>query len=117
MCINYFCEVNKMENKWKDIREMIDYSNGGITSKVIEKDNIGDVTLFNMSKETEISEHTSTKAGYIYVVEGDGIFNLEGEEIHMKSGVMIFMAANAKHSLSARENTTFVLILINETKS
>ncbi|MBT7902297.1 cupin domain-containing protein [Candidatus Woesearchaeota archaeon] len=102
-----------MENKWKDVKEMIDYSKGGIISKVVEKNDIGDVTLFNMSKETEIGEHTSTKAGYVYVVEGAGIFTLEGEEIHMKPGVLIFMKANAKHSLSAKENTTFILILNN----
>ena len=100
-----------MENKWKNVREMINYSNGGIMSKVIEKDDIGNVTLFSMSKETEISEHTSTKPGYVYVIEGEGIFNLEGEEIHMKPGVLIFMGANAKHSLSAKEDTTFILIL------
>lgn len=102
-----------MENKWKNISEMINYSNGGIMSKAIEKDDMGDVTLFSMSKSTEISEHTSTKAGYVYVVEGDGIFNLEGIEIPMKPGVLIFMSANAKHSISANKNTTFILILRN----
>ena len=100
-----------MENKWKNVKEMINYSDEGIMSKVIEKNNIRDVTLFCMSKKTELGEHTSTKAGYVYVVEGDGIFNLEGEEIHMKPGVLIFMDANAKHSLSAKEDTTFILIL------
>ena len=97
-----------MENKWKNVREMINYSNGGIMSKVIEKDDIGNVTLFSMSKETEISEHTSTKPGYVYVIEGDGMFNLEGEQIHMKPGILIFMNANAKHSISAKENTSFI---------
>lgn len=104
-------EVNKMENKWKDVKEMINYSNGGIMSKVIEKNDVGDVTLFCMAKGTDISTHTSTKAGYIYVIEGDGIFNLEGEDIYMKPGILIFMGANAKHSLSAKEDTTFILIL------
>ncbi len=100
-----------MENKWQDVTEMINYSAGGIMSKVIAKDDIGDVTLFSMSKGTEISEHTSTKAGYVYVIEGDGIFTLEGEDIPMKPGVLIFMDANAGHSLSAKENTSFILIL------
>ncbi|MBT3298254.1 cupin domain-containing protein [archaeon] len=100
-----------MKNKWEDVSEMIDYSKGGIISKVIEKNDISDVTLFCMSKETEISTHTSTKAGYVYVVEGNGIFNLEGEEIHIKPGILIFMSANAKHSLSAKEDTSFILIL------
>ncbi|MBT4174263.1 cupin domain-containing protein [archaeon] len=100
-----------MENKWKNVSEIINYSDEGIISKVIEKNDVGDVTLFSMSKKTEIGEHTSTKAGYVYVVEGDGIFNLEGEEIHMKPGVLIFMSANAKHSLCAKEDTSFILIL------
>ncbi|MDZ7798700.1 MAG: cupin domain-containing protein [Patescibacteria group bacterium] len=102
-----------MNNKWRNIQEMINYSEEGIISKVIEKDDLGDVTLFSMSKSTEISQHTSTKAGYVYVVEGEGVFNLEGEDILMKSGVLIFMDANAKHSLKANENTTFILILRN----
>jgi len=102
-----------MENKWKNLNEMISYPDEGIVSKVIEKTDAGNVTLFNMAKNTIMGEHTSTKSAYVYVVEGDGIFTLEGEKIIMKSGVMIFLKANAKHSLSAKENTTFILILNN----
>jgi len=101
----------KMENKWKNLKEMINYSDDGIISKVIEKTDEGNVTLFNMGKGTAMSEHTSTKSAYVYVVEGDGIFVLEGKKIQMSPGVMIFMESNAKHSLSAKENTTFILIL------
>ena len=100
-----------MEQAWDNVNEMINYSEGGIMSKVIRQDTAGDVTLFCMSKDTEISEHTSTKAGHVYVIEGDGIFNLEGKEIPMKPGTLIFMNANDKHSLSAKENTSFILIL------
>ena len=99
-----------MKNIW-NIREMINYSDGGIISKVVEKNNTGDVTLFSMSKNTEISAHTSTKSGYVYVIEGEGIFNLESEKILMMPGTFILMDANAKHSLSAKENTSFILIL------
>lgn len=101
-----------MEN-WKNINELINYSQGGIISKVIKKDNVGNVTLFSMAKNTDISTHTSTKAGYVYVVEGNGVFNLEGQEITMAQGVLIFLSANAKHSLIAKENTSFILTLVN----
>ncbi len=80
-------------------------------SKVVQKDQLGDVTLFCMSKDTEISTHTSTRCGYVYVLEGDGIFTLVKEEIQMKPQVLISMAANAKHSIIAKENTSFLLIL------
>jgi quercetin dioxygenase-like cupin family protein len=100
-----------MEKMWENVIKMINYSEKGITSKVIKKNNVGDVTLFCMSKDTEISEHTSTKSGFVYVIEGNGIFNLEGEDIPMNPGTLIFMDANAKHSLSAKHNTSFILIL------
>ncbi|MGV8169703.1 MAG: cupin domain-containing protein [Candidatus Nanoarchaeia archaeon] len=101
----------ELKNNWKNVVEQISYSEGGITSKVMEKNEFGDVTLFCMSKNTSISEHTSTKAGYVYVVEGEGTFVLAGKNIEMKKGVLIFMDANAKHSLNAKENTSFILIL------
>jgi quercetin dioxygenase-like cupin family protein len=97
----------------KKIMKMIEYPNEGISSKVIVKSDDLDVTLFCMAKYTDISDHTSTRAGTVYVIEGDGFFNLEGEDIEMKSGTLIYMKKNAVHSLRANENTTFVLTLIN----
>ena len=101
-----------MEN-FKEIRKMIEYSEQGILSKDILKNNKLNVSLFCMAKGTEISEHTSTKQGFVYVVEGKGIFNLEGEDIEMKPSVLIFMEENAVHSLKADENTAFLLFLFN----
>jgi len=67
-----------------------------------------------LTYHSQISEHTSTKQGYVHVLEGDGVFNLEGEDIEMKKGGFIFMKENAVHSLSANENTAFVLSLVNQ---
>jgi len=106
--LNY--KFNKMENK--NINEMIEYPEEGVLSKEIIKNNKLDVSLFCMTKGTEIGEHTSTKQGYVYVIEGKGVFNLKGEEIKMEKGVFIFMNENAVHSLKAEEDTAFILCLI-----
>ncbi len=66
-----------------------------------------------MGTGTDISEHTSTKQGYVYVIEGKGSFNLEGTDIIMEPGTIINLTKNAKHSLVAEENTSFLLILCN----
>ncbi|MFH1054341.1 MAG: cupin domain-containing protein [Candidatus Woesearchaeota archaeon] len=97
--------------KWKNVMYLIQYSDNGIMSKQIIKEEKMEVTLFSMSEGTNISEHTSTKQGAVYVIEGDGIFNLEGEEIKMVPGVIINMNKNAVHLIKADENTTFLLIL------
>ena len=95
----------------KNIKELIEYPKEGVLSKEIYKDKKLNVTLFCMAKNTEMSEHTSTRAGTIYVIDGKGIFNLEGKDIEMKPGILIHMKENAKHSLKAEENTSFLLSL------
>jgi len=97
----------------KNIKKLIEYPSEGILSKEIAKSEKSDVTLFCMVSGTEIGEHTSTKEGFVYVVDGKGMFNLEGEDIEMIPGVFIPMKENAVHSLKAMENTSFVLVLNN----
>lgn len=96
----------------KNIKKLIDYPKSGIVSKSIEKTEKSDITLFCMAAGTEMSEHTSTKDGIIYVIEGNGAFRLEGKDIKMLPDVLITMEKNAVHSLKAEENTSFLLILI-----
>ena len=99
-----------------NLKEKIEYPEKGVLSKEIVRDDL-DVTLFSMAKGTEISDHTSTKKGFVYVIEGEGVFNLEGKSIEMKPGIFIFMEKNAVHSLSAKENTSFILALIKGEKN
>ena len=99
-----------MENK--NVKELIEYPSEGIISKNIVKEDGFDVGLFCMAKGTEMSNHTSVKQGTVYVVEGKGIFNLEGEDIEMKPGTIIYMKKDAVHSLKAEEDTAFILSLI-----
>ena len=94
-----------------NLRKMISYSPGGITSKVLVKTQSMNVTLFCMAAGTELSEHTSTKEGLVYVLEGKGTFTLEGKEIRMLPDVLIHMNAGAVHSLEVREDTSFLLVL------
>ena len=98
----------------KNIKKLIEYSKEGIISKkIFIKDNL-DISLFCMAKKTKISEHSSTKQGFIYIIEGKGIFNLKGKEIQMLPGVFIYMDKNAIHSLKANENTSFILYLFEK---
>ena len=95
----------------KNINKLIEYPKEGVLSKELIKTQKVNVSLFCMAKGTDISEHTSTKEGFIYVLEGEGIFNLEGKDITMIKGVIIFMKENAIHSLRANKNTSFILSL------
>ncbi len=93
----------------KNILEMIEYPQEGILSKEIIKNDKLDMGLFCMAKGTEMSDHTSVRPAFVHVVEGLGVFNLEGKDIEMKPGVIIQMSAGAVHGLKAKENTAFIL--------
>lgn len=95
----------------KNILDLIEYSQGGIVSKEIFKTEKNNTSIICMSKGSEMSEHTSTREGIVYVLEGKGIFTLERKAIEMKPGVSILMKKDAVHSLKADENTSFILIL------
>jgi len=94
----------------KLIKELIEYPTEGVFSKVLNE-GTSETTLFCMAKDTTISDHTSTRNGIVYVYEGNGVFKLGQKEIKMEAGRIIFMPANAVHSLKAEENTSFLLIL------
>ncbi len=102
-----------MKNINRDILDMIEYPKEGILSKELIRTENMNVDLFCMTSGKEISEHTSSKEGIVYVLEGKGKFVLEGKDIEMKPGVFIYITANAKHSLKAKEDTSFILVLMN----
>lgn len=96
----------------QNIIDQIEYPQNGILSKEILKNDKSNVTLFCMAKGTKISDHTSTKAGFVYVLNGEGSFFLEGKEIAMTPGLLIYMKENQIHALKAKENTSFLLTLV-----
>lgn len=97
------------------LNEQIEYPTGGVLSKVIAKTSNCQYTLFCLAAGTDISEHTSAKNATVHVIEGRGIFTLEGQEIALEPGVFIFMPAHAPHALKAQENLAFLLTLSDNT--
>ncbi len=95
----------------QNVKELIEYSRAGIVSKELVKTDKSNITLFCMARGTEMSEHTSTKEGFVFVLEGSGAFILEGKEIKMLPSAFIFMKRNAVHALKADEDTSFLLSL------
>ncbi|WP_013323883.1 globin domain-containing protein [Gloeothece verrucosa] len=101
----------------QNLQELIEYPQDGILSKVLVKDNHSQYSLFCLAKGTQIEEHTSTRNAVITVIEGQGILSLEGNDIALRPGVFVFMAANAPHALQAAENLAFVLVLSEQPQS
>ncbi len=68
-------------------------------------------SLVRKSYTEPVVTYATNVMGTVHVLEGEGTFSLEGEDIEMKPGVVIFMEKNAVHSLKAHKNTCFLLTL------
>jgi nitric oxide dioxygenase len=97
---------------WADLKKMISYSPGGIVSKEIFKSERLELGLYCMAKGSQMAEHTSTREVIVHVIGGKGVFRLGKEMIAMAPGVVIRMKPNAKHSLKADEDVSFILLMV-----
>jgi quercetin dioxygenase-like cupin family protein len=93
--------------------EKITYSEDGIVSKILWKDQGCQHTLFCLSAGTEISEHTATRNATVQVIEGQGVLALNQVDIPLKPGTFVLMPAHAPHALKAEINLAFLLTLSN----
>ena len=94
-----------------NLRDLIEYPANGIGKKVLVKDNNCQCNLMCLTAGKAIPEHTSPRNAMVTVIEGTGNLNLEGKDIALAPGVLVFMPANAPHALQADENLTFTLTL------
>ena len=93
-----------------DLKKSISYSKGSITSKVVAE-KPANATLFCMAAGTRMSSHSASRHGFVYVIEGGGVFSLKGRKLMMAPGAFIEFEKGAEHSLSAAKNTSFLLFL------
>jgi quercetin dioxygenase-like cupin family protein len=101
----------KDEGFSRDLNEVMEFPREGIFSKVLAKSDTYNYTLMCLAKGTDIDTHTSTKAGVVQVIKGEGTFTLFGKKIIMKPGVFIFMPKNAPHALNAKDDLAILLCL------
>lgn len=96
----------------KKIRDLINYQKGSIVSRTLLDKKSGTVTLFAFDKANGLSEHTAPFDALVYVLEGNLEIRISKKNYELTSGEMIIMPANEPHSLTAREKSKMVLVML-----
>jgi nitric oxide dioxygenase len=99
------------------VKTLIEYPETGILSKIFVKDAHTQQNLFCLTAGTTLEEHTSPKNATVMVIEGEGKLTLNGEEITLTQGVVVYMPTHAPHALTATNNLAFWLILSESEQS
>ncbi|HCK23965.1 MAG TPA: cupin domain-containing protein [Bacteroides graminisolvens] len=95
-----------------NLKQSVDYSEGGIVSKQVVKNNSGNLTLFSFDKGQGLSQHTAPFDAVVQILDGEAEVILDGVPYLLKEGETIIMPANVPHALNAVERFKMLLTMI-----
>jgi len=92
--------------------EKVSYAEGSVVSKIIIRNDRGNVTLFAFDKGEFLSEHTAPYDAIIQVIDGKGEVVINGKSFELNCGESIIMPANIPHAVNAVEMFKMLLTMI-----
>ena len=84
----------------------------GILSRVLQKDEAVNVTLFGMAAGEEISSHSAPTPAILYFLEGKASVQLGADSVQAQQGSFVFMPPQLPHAIQAQTDTRMLLIQI-----
>ena len=92
--------------------EKVQYAEGSVVSKIIIRNERGNVTLFAFDKGEFLSEHTAPYDAIVQVLDGVGEVIIDGQSFVLAVGESIIMPANVRHAVVATEQFKMLLTMI-----
>ena len=96
------------------LKDSVNYSDGAIVSKIIIKNNAGNVSLFAFDIGQNLSEHTAPFDAIVQVVEGHARIIIDGTDYIMQDNDTIIVPANIPHAVEAVERFKMLLTMIKD---
>ncbi len=85
---------------------------GQVVSKTLVQNKAVSITVFAFDKGEEISSHDSTGDAMVTVLEGTGMFTVDGKEYTLNQGDTLIMPAKKPHSVYATEAFKMLLTVV-----
>ena len=95
-----------------NLKQSIEYNEGGVVSKQVMKNEAGNLTLFSFDKGEGLSEHTTPFDAMVTVVDGVVDITIGGEKFTLNEGESIIMPAHVPHALHGIERFKMLLTMI-----
>lgn len=92
----------------------IEYTSGGVVSKLVVNSKGGNVTLFSFDKGQGLTEHSAAFDALVQVIDGEVEITMDGKLHNLKKGDCIIMPANVPHALQAVESFKMILTMIKD---
>ncbi|HWE87232.1 MAG TPA: cupin domain-containing protein [Terracidiphilus sp.] len=86
----------------------------GILSRVLQKDQHSNITLFGFAAGEELSAHSAPTPAVLYFIEGEAELQLGNNKFDAKPGSFAYMPPNLPHAISARTAMKMLLVQIKQ---
>ena len=96
----------------EDLRREVEVPKGGILSRTVHEDERVTLVIFAFDAGQELSEHTSSKAAIIEILDGEAEVVLDGEERKAGPGTWIAMPPGMRHAIRATTPLVMTLVLL-----
>ena len=96
----------------EQLKDLINYQDGSVVSRVIIHKSSGTVTLFAFDKGQGLSEHTAPFDALVQILDGEAEITISGKPYHLVEGQMIILPVNEVHALKALTKFKMLLIMI-----
>ncbi|AWI10575.1 cupin domain-containing protein [Ereboglobus luteus] len=100
------------KGKTLEFASLADYSEGGIVSKQVLKNEAGNITLFAFDKGQGLSEHTAPFDAMVQILDGEAEIRIGGNPSVLRKGEAVILPANIPHALHATEKFKMLLTMI-----
>jgi quercetin dioxygenase-like cupin family protein len=101
-----------MKEKILNSKDLIDYQQDSIVSRMLINKDAGSVTIFAFDEKQKLSEHTAPFDALVQVLDGEGEISISGKNYSLKKGDIIIMPANEPHAVSATKRFKMILTMI-----
>lgn len=95
-----------------DMRAEVEVPRDGILSRTVHTEGALSLTLFGFDAGQELTEHTSTRAAIIEVLDGEAEIVLDGEAHLVAAGAWIAMPPGMAHAIRATTPMRMALTLL-----
>ena len=95
-----------------NLKESVEYASGSIVSKIVSKNDSGNLTLFAFDKGQSLSKHTAPFDAFIQVLDGNARIFIDDKPHDLTEGECIIMPANIPHAVEATEKFKMLLVMI-----
>jgi quercetin dioxygenase-like cupin family protein len=92
--------------------ELVQYQTGSVVSRILMKNQGGNVTAFAFDQSQGLSEHTAPFDALVLMIEGEAEISISIISHHVRAGQMLLLPAGQPHAVKAITKFKMILVMI-----